>query len=188
MAMISRRALFKFGAGVSVAALMPGMEAAAAKGEERFSTGFPDLDAAIGGGLRGGTLTVVIGPEKSGKTAFLYKLAKANGVMDASHMGKGRSDMLSIMRQQGKAVGHLMSDSEEPATEVERLLMASNPSARNAFLHRWFKRTQEVLRESGGIFVFSVVGTYDATPNPNWLEVPEYVIALDGSRWEAKKG
>ena len=128
-----------------------------------------------------------MGPEKSGKTAFLYRVAKANGVMDTTHMGQGRSDMLSIMTQNGKAVGHLMSDAAEPLADDDRKAIAADPKARNAFLYRWFKRTQEVLEDSGGIFVYSVEGSYEAAPNPNWLEVPEYVIALDGSKWEAKK-
>jgi hypothetical protein len=185
--MLSRRELLKVGTGLSAMALMPRMDLLAATTATSFSTGYPALDQALRGGLRPGTLTVVIGPRSSGKTAFLYRLAKANGVMDATPISRGTCDMLSIMEHNGKPIGHLMSDIEEPWTDQERAAIALDSAAHDAFLFRWFQRTREVLQDSGGIFVFSILGTCDALPTPNWTELPDYIVALDGSSWKALK-
>ena len=185
--MFSRRELLKVGTGLSIVALMPRIDVLAGNTAPLFSTGYAMLDQALHGGLRPGTLTVVIGPRGSGKTAFLHRLAQANGVMDATLMGQGSSDMLSIMHHNGKPVGHLMSDAAEPWTDQERAAIAQDSAAHHAFFHRWFKRTREVLQNSGGIFVFSILGTCDTVPTPNWTEIPDYIIALDGSSWTAVK-
>jgi len=185
--MLSRRQWLKVGTSLSVMALLPRTDVLAAQTAQRYSTGYPALDVALDGGLRPGTLTAVIGPRGSGKTAFLYRLAKANGVMDATPGGMGSSDMLSIMHQRGQPVGHLLSDAAEPWSAQEREAIGKDPAARHAFLHRWFTRSHEVLHDSGGIFVFSIPGMCAAIPNPDWTEIPDYVITLDGSSWTALK-
>ena len=39
-----------------------------------FSTGIPELDEALGGGIRGGKVTLIYGEEKSGKTSLALKV------------------------------------------------------------------------------------------------------------------
>lgn len=41
----------------------------------RLPTGIPSLDTALGGGLPGGTITQIYGPEASGKTTLAYHIA-----------------------------------------------------------------------------------------------------------------
>ena len=43
--------------------------------EEIIPTGFPTLDTALGGGLRRGTINIIIGCQGSGKTAFMRSVA-----------------------------------------------------------------------------------------------------------------
>lgn len=177
---VSRRSLLKMGAALAAVPLLGQLPADAA-GEKIFSTGSPELDRALAGGIRHGSVLAVLGPRGSGKTAFLLKLAQANGIMDAYPIGTGTSDMLSIMeREDGSHVGSLMLDAAEPATTAERAAMAQDPAARDAFLTRWLQRTAEVTHESGGLFAISVCTSAAAGPS-GWLAHPDYVITLNGT-------
>src|SRR3972149_11740151 len=40
----------------------------------RLPTGVPSLDNILGGGLPGGSITQIYGPEQSGKTSLAYKI------------------------------------------------------------------------------------------------------------------
>jgi len=177
---LSRRNLLKMGAALAAVPLLIELPADAA-GEKIFPSGSPELDRALNGGIRHGSVLAVVGPRGSGKTAFLLKLAQANGIMDAYPIGAGTSDMLSIMeRQDGTFVGSLMLDAAEPATSTERAAMAHDPAARDAFLTRWLQRSCEVTHESGGLFAISICAPDTASPSA-WLAHPDYVISLHGS-------
>jgi hypothetical protein len=178
---ISRRNVLKMGVAMSAVPLV-GPVHASPTGERVFLTGSPDLDRALGGGIRLGTLSAVIGPRGSGKTDFLFRLAKANGVGDAYTMNVGGSDMLSIMeREDGQFIGSLIINGPEPATDKERADMERDPKLRSAFLNRWFTRTRDVLHDSGGIMIISVrESPADAAGEP-WLKIPDYVISVTHS-------
>lgn len=177
----SRRNVLKMGTALAAIPLM-GDVPRRPSGDTMFSTGSQVLNYSLGGGLRVGTVLAVVGPRGSGKTAFLLRLAKANGIMDAYPMSAGTSDMLSIMeREDGKHIGSLMLNAAEPSTDTERADMQHDPAARNAFLARWFKRTQEVTRESGGLFAISVCESLAGPARPAWLDIPDYIIAVDQS-------
>jgi len=185
-----RRDALKMGVALSAVPLIGGFDAkpAGSAGEKFFSTGVAELDAALGGGMRDGTFMAVVGPRGSGKTAFLVNLAKANGLIDAHSMNAGGSDMLSIMaRRDGTHIGSLMLDAAEPSTDKEKEDMARDPSARHDFLMRWFRRTHEIVRESGGLFVISAWGTSDDATKAPWMGFPDYIIRADKSAYSILK-
>lgn len=174
----SRRNVLKMGAALAAIPLL-GDVPKGPSGDTIFSTGSQELNYSLGGGLRVGTVLAVVGTRGSGKTAFLLRLAKANGIIDAYPMSAGTSDMLSIMeREDGKHIGSLMLNAAEPSTDTERANMQSDPAVRNAFLARWFKRTQEITRESGGLFAISVCESLAGSVKPAWLDIPDYVITV----------
>jgi replicative DNA helicase len=72
--------LFSAGEALDVAdkALVSGQQAAA----RVFSTGFPLLDTYLGGGLRGGELCLLGGPQGLGKTAFVLQVARYSALID----------------------------------------------------------------------------------------------------------
>jgi hypothetical protein len=153
-----------------------------------FSTGWPEIDGALNGGMRHGSLLVVVGPQHSGKTDFMLRLAKTNGIIDAHAINKGTSDMLSIMRRHdGQYIGSVMLNAMEPSTDKERADMERDPQARDAFLTRWFRRTKEVLGESGGIFALTVDGQVTTTAKPSWMSLPDYVVQAQGSTHQVIK-
>jgi hypothetical protein len=183
----SRRDALK--AGVAVAAV-PLINALPAESPASlFPTGSADVDRALNGGMRHGTLLVVIGPRGSGKTDFLYRLAKTNGILDAHVVNQGTSDMLSIMqRHDGQFIGSIVLNGHEPSTDKECADMECDPHARDAFLTRWFRRTKEVLSESGGIFALTVSGQIAANaPNAGWMSLPDYIIQAEGSTYKVIK-
>lgn len=154
-----------------------------------FPTGWTEVDRALGGGMRHGSLLVVIGPRGSGKTDFLYRLARTNGILDAHTVNQGTSDMLSIMqRHDGQHIGSIVLNGPEPSTDKECADMERDPHARDAFLTRWFRRTKEVLSESGGIFALTVSGQIapDA-PNAGWMSLPDYIIQAEGATYKVIK-
>lgn len=171
------------GVALSAVPLVGGIDASP-EGKKFFSTGLADLDKSLGGGMLPGSFLAVIGPRGSGKTAFLLRLAKANGIVDAHPMNAGGSDMLSILeRADGKHVGSLMLDAAEPSTDKEKQDMERDPNARDAFLTRWFRRTREVVQESGGLFVISACVTPDFSSNSSWVSLPDYVIHANNSTY-----
>jgi len=183
----SRRNVLKMGVALSAVPLVGGFDALPA-GKKLFSTGLPDLDRSLGGGMPHGSFLAVIGPRGSGKSALLLRVAKANGIVDSHAMNTGGTDMLSIVeRADGKHVGSLMLNAEEPSTDKEKADMKSDPAARDAFLTRWFRRTGEVVRESGGLFVVSACGTSETISHPAWLNIPDYVIRADDSAYSVIK-
>jgi len=170
--------------GVALAAtpLVGQLNALAATGELRYSTGDTALDRELGGGMREGSFLAIVGPSKSGKSAFLTRLAMANGIPDAHPMNvPGGSDQLSIMkRPDGKHIGSLMLDGHQPWTDKERDAMATDENARHAFLARWFQRTRDVVRESGGLYALSVShAIQNGDADPEWMRVPDYVIRIE---------
>jgi hypothetical protein len=186
----TRRDALKMGVALSAVPLVGGFEAkaAASAGTKFFSTGVADLDATLGGGMRDATFLAVVGPRGSGKTAFLLNLAKANGLIDAHSMNAGGSDMLSIMaRTDGTHVGSLMLDAAEPSTDKEKQDMAADPAARHEFLSRWFRRTHEIVQESGGIFVISAWGTQGDPSTAAWMAYPDYVVRADNGAYSLIK-
>jgi hypothetical protein len=177
----SRRNVLKMSAAMAAVPLLGDVQTGPT-GTKIFSTGSREIDQSLGGGLRLGTVLAVVGPRGSGKSAFMLRLAKANGIMDAYPMGAGTSDMLSIMeREDGKHIGSLMLDAAEPATDTEWEDMNRDAGARDAFLSRWFKRTRDVTHESGGLFAISVCESLDGSAKPAWLDVPDYVITVSQS-------
>jgi hypothetical protein len=175
------------GVALSAVSLVGGFDASP-EGKSLFSTGVADLDRALGGGMAPGSFLAVIGPAGSGKTAFLMRVAKANGIVDAHAMNAGSSDMLSIMqRPDGKHVGSLMLNAAEPSTDKEKADMERDPGARDAFLTRWFRRTWEVVQESGGLFVISAWGTCGDSASPAWMSHPDYVIGANESTYRIVK-
>jgi hypothetical protein len=153
-----------------------------------FPTGWPEIDRALKGGMRHGSLLVVMGPRRSGKTDFLLRLAKTNGILDAHAMNKSTSDMLSItQRHDGRQIGSVVLNGEEPSTDKEIADMERDPQARDAFLTRWFRRTKEVLGESGGIFAITVEGQVPTTVKPGWFSLPEYIIQAERSTYRVIK-
>jgi hypothetical protein len=179
----SRRNLLKMGVALAAVPLVGGHDAKPAD-KKFFSTGLPDLDCSLGGGMLPGSFLAVIGPRGSGKTALLLRLAQANGIVDSHAMNTGASDMLSILeRADGKHIGSLMLDAAEPSTDKERQDMEQNPNARDAFLTRWFRRTREVVRESGGLFVISAWGTSETSTDSAWMQFPDYVISAEQSAY-----
>ena len=183
----SRRDLLKMGVALSAVPLVGGF---AEKPTVRtfFSTGLIGLDAELGGGMAKGSCLAVVGPRGSGKTAFMLNLAKANGILDAHSMNQGTSDMLSIMhRTDGTEVGSLMLDAAEPSTDQEKQDMEKDPAARDAFLTRWFRRSREIVRESGGLFVISALGTTGDSSTPLWMSATDYIILADQSAFRLIK-
>ncbi len=154
-----------------------------------FATGCAEIDRALDGGMRQGSLLVVIGPRGSGKSDFLLRLAKANGIADAHAINQGGSDMLSIMkRHDGQHIGSIVLNGVEPSTDKEHADMERDPQARDAFLTRWFRRSKEILGESGGIFALTVsepLATSAATPN--WMTLPDYIIQAESSTYRVIK-
>ena len=186
----SRRDALKMGFAMSAVPLIGSFEGKPAlqPGRKFFSTGVPDLDASLGGGMRDGTFMAVVGPRGSGKSAFLLNLAKASGLIDAHSMNTGCSDMLSIMaRQDGTHIGSLMLNAAEPSTDKEKQDMARDPKARHDFLTRWFRRTHEIVGESGGIFIISAWGTDNDSDKSPWMAFPDYVIRADNSAYSILK-
>jgi hypothetical protein len=179
----SRRSVLKMGVALSAVPLVGGFDGKPAE-RKLFSTGHADLDRALGGGMAPGSFLAVVGPQGSGKTAFLMRLAKANGIVDSHAMNLGPSDMLSIMeRADGRHVGSLMLNAAEPSTDKEKQDMERDPSARDAFLTRWFRRTREVVQESGGLFVISAWGTSGVLASSAWMNHPDYVIRANESTY-----
>jgi replicative DNA helicase len=72
--------LFSVGEALNVAdeALVSGQRA----GARVLSTGFPLLDTYLGGGLRGGELCLLGGPQGLGKTAFVLQVARYAALID----------------------------------------------------------------------------------------------------------
>lgn len=187
---VSRRDALKGGvalAAVPLARTLSGLSAS----ELYFPTGQADIDRTLGGGMRLGTLLVVAGPRASGKSEFILRLGKANGIMDAHPMNQGTSDQLSIVQRPDRSfIGSLMLNAGEPSTDLERRAMDSGDQAvadvaRNAFLTRWLRRTKEVLQESGGIFALSVCEDVAPKAAANWFSIPDYLIkALGGGTYK----
>ena len=156
--------------------------------ETIFPTGWKEIDHELNGGMRPGTLLVVIGPRGSGKTDFLVHLAKTNGIVDGHAINRGSSDMLSIMqRGDGQYIGSIMMNGVEPSTDKERADMDRDPQARDAFLTRWFARTKAVLADSGGIFALTVNETFTPGATPNWMSLPDYLIEAQNSTYRVLK-
>jgi hypothetical protein len=176
----SRRNVLKMGVALAAAPLA-GDLGFTSKAEKFFSTGSPELDGELGGGMKSGSFLAVVGPRGCGKTSFFLRLGKANGIVDSYSMRAGTSDMLSIMeRQDGRFIGSLMLDAAEPSTDREKAGMQAGAAARDAFLARWFERTREVTHESGGLFAISVCQSAEIAVNAAWLKIPDYVIAVSG--------
>ena len=154
-----------------------------------FTTGLAEIDHALGGGIPERSLLVIIGPRGSGKSDFLLRLAKANGIADAHAVNQGASDMLSIMkRHDGQHIGSIVLNGVEPSTDKERADMERDPQARDAFLTRWFRRSKEILRESGGIFALTVCEPLaTSTTTPNWMTLPDYIIQAESSTYRVIK-
>jgi hypothetical protein len=187
MSISRREALF---AGGALAAIpLVGNLSAGGSAANVFPTGWPEIDRALQGGMRDGSLLVVMGPRGSGKTDFMVRLAKTNGIIDAHAINKSTSDMLSIMqRHDGQHIGSLMLNGVEPSTDKEHADMERDPQARDAFLTRWFRRTKEVLGESGGIFALTVNGQVTTTAaKPTWMSLPDYIIQAEGSTYRVIK-
>ena len=103
-------------------------------------------------------------------------------------MNAGGSDMLSIMeRPDGTHIGSLMIDAAEPSTDKEKEDMERDPNVRDAFLTRWFRRTREVVQESGGLFVISAWGTSGGSSGSAWMNFPDYVIRANESAYRIIK-
>lgn len=184
---ISRRALIAGGALAAVPLI--GALPASRPSEMLFPTGWADVDRALRGGMRHGSLLVVIGPRGSGKTDFLVRLATSNGIADAHAVNQGMSDMLSIMqRPDGQYIGTIVLNGVEPSTDKERAEMQRDPQGRDSFLTRWFRRTKELLHESGGIFALTVEGAAATHPaSAAWMAYPDYIIEAEGSTYRVIK-
>jgi hypothetical protein len=179
--MTTRRTVLKMGVALAAVPLVGGMDAGPS-GPKLFSTGQADLDGALGGGIKPGSFVALIGPPGSGKTAFMLRLAKANGIADSHAMNTGGSDMLSIVeRADGKHIGSVMLNAPEPSTPKEIADMQRDPAARDAFLTRWFRRSREIVQESGGLFMVSAWGTQEGGGHSNWMSIPDYIIRADQS-------
>jgi hypothetical protein len=154
-----------------------------------FPTGLAEIDSALGGGMRQGSLLVVIGPRGSGKSDFLLRLAKTNGIADAHPINQGASDMLSIMQHHdGQHIGSIVLNGVEPSTDKERADMERDPQARDAFLTRWFRRSKEILRESGGIFALTISEPLaTGTTTLTWMTLPDYIIQAESSTYRLIK-
>lgn len=159
----------------------PGVES----GPAVYPTGCVQIDRALHGGIRDGSLLVVIGPAGSGKTDFVLRMATANGIANVYPANRGTSDMLSIVRSRdGRCIGSAMSNGTEPSTDKEQADIRRDPAARDAFLTRWFRRTKEVLRESGGIFVLTVRDEIGPTAaSAGWRAYPDVAVQAEGSQY-----
>ena len=185
--MTSRRNLLKMGVALSAVPLI-GVLGEKLLRAGHFSTGLSDMDHAIGGGVAPGSFVAIVGPRGGGKTAFILNLARANGIVDAHTMNTGSSDMLSIMqRSDGSHVGSLLLDAAEPSSDQEKGDIDRDPGARDEFLTRWFKRSREVVRESGGLFVVSAWGTSSAPASASWMMFPDYIVHAGGSAYTVVK-
>ncbi len=185
---LSRRQAFIAGGALAAIPLLRALPSDSAT-EIRFPTGLPDVDKALGGGMRQDSLLVVIGPRGSGKSDFLLRLAKTNGIADAHAVNQGASDMLSIMqRHDGQHIGSIVLNGVEPSTDKERADMERDPQARDAFLTRWFRRSKEILRESGGIFALTVrESLVTGITAANWTNFPDYIIQAENSTYRVIK-
>src|SRR6266487_1496053 len=117
--LLTRRAVLHMGVALSA---VPWLEnaPAAERTPVLMPTGWPEIDKALGGGMRSGTFMVVLGDEHSGKSEFMKRLAQVNGVADMHTMNSGSSDMFSLTRRpDGQYAGCLMLNSPEPMTEKE---------------------------------------------------------------------
>ena len=186
---ISRREALIGGGLLATAIPLPKALAANAPAHDYFPTGWPQIDRAFGGGIRQGSLLVVIGPRGSGKSDFLHRLARTNGIADAHAINRGGSDMLSIMkRHDGQHIGSIVLNGVEPSTDKERADMERDPQARDAFLTRWFRRSKEILRESGGIFALTISEPLaTSTTTPNWMTLPDYIVQAESSTYRSIK-
>ena len=177
--LVSRRTALQMGAALAVVPWV-GHVSAAAPAQEVFSTGSAKVDRALGGGVRAGSLIVVADAAGGGggESGFLARMAHVNGVPDVHAMTAGTADMLSLMqRPDGQRTGCLLLNSPEPITDKELADVARDPKARDAFLSRWFRRSREVVRESGGIMAIRVRA--EPTSNADWISIPDYVVTAD---------
>lgn len=188
---VTRRDVLK--AGVALAAVPLVGTLPARSGSLLFSTGNEEVDKALCGGMRLGSLLVAVGEPRSGKSTLLLCMAEANGIALAHAMQRGPSDMLSIMKRHDEQfIGSLMLNAVEPSTTKEQAEMQSPHAftatqARDAFLTRWFRRTQEVLRDSGGIFALSICDSTERAQSAQWMRHADYVVVAAGGAYRVVK-
>lgn len=175
---VSRRSTLQFATALVLAPWV-GHASDAVPAQDLFSTGSPDVDHRLGGGVRVGSLLVVADDGAGDAVSrFMVRMADANGVSQVHRMTAGGSDMLSLMRlPDGRRTGCLLLNSPEPTTDKEQLDMRRDPAARDAFLSRWFRRSRDVARESGGIMAIGVHAT--VTRHAGWVAIPDYLVSAD---------
>ena len=176
--LVSRRTALRIGSALTVAPWVGHVSAAARAPQTLVPTGSRRLDAALGGGIRTGSLIVIVDLAGGAKSSMLTRMAQANGVLEVHAMSSGSIDMLSLMqRADGLRMGCLVLSGPEPATTTEQADMQRHPKARDAFLTRWFKRAREVAHESGGIMAIGVQASADDTQD--WMAIPAYAVSAD---------
>ena len=179
--LISRRSALQMGASLAVAPWV-GRVSAAASAQGLFSTGSAKVDLALGGGVRTGSLIVVIAQSDNGggENGFLARMARVNRVPYVHVMTAGTADILSLMQgPDGQRTGCLLLNSSEPITDRELDGAERDPKARDVFLSRWLKRSREVVRESGGIMAIRLRA--DPAVKADWISIPDYVVTADES-------
>jgi recombination protein RecA len=100
-------------------------------GTRALGTGFAKLDAALGGGLPGGSIVELFGPSGSGKTALAMQMAahvqRAGGTaawLDAEHAFHAASAAALGLKLEGMPV--LQPDSAEEGLEIAARLAATH--------------------------------------------------------------
>ena len=119
----------------------PARAATADSGQQRFSTGIPPLDRALGGGLLPGSLTMVVGATGIGKTQFAMHFCQAGqvqegrrgAIVDLSSRGDSQFHEGYVQRMFGERLSlHDVSAAQETRTHDE--LIREQPSDVLAFL------------------------------------------------------
>jgi len=153
--------------------LLSAKQAVSPRGEDLASVGVADIDAALGGGLRRGHLSELVGPRSSGRTSVMFAAMRAV-MADTSRDGPGKDGELVALID--------TNDRFDPASaasaglELSRLLWIREAGD----VSRALKAMNLVLQAGGfGLVVFDLADvpgpTVRALPFTTWFRLARVI-------------